>query len=151
LRELCGGDRHGVAVALLRKVPGVGPVTAMTFRTEVLRPERFRRGEQVASYVGLAPSVRRTGKTVHRGPITKAGSARLRTVLVEAAWQWIRYDPGAKKVFKRLVAATGNIQKAIVAMARRLAIVLWRILTTGEVYTPPLLAECDAAEPPPEP
>ena len=136
LQELADSERHVTPVALVRKVPGVGLLTAITYRTEVLHPERFRTAEQVASFCGLAPWVSRSGGTTRKGPIVKAGNARVRTVLVEAAWQWVRRDPGARRAFGRLVANTASRQKAIVAMARRLAVLLWRILVTGEVYCP---------------
>jgi transposase len=136
LAKLAESERHATAVSLLRKVPGVGLLTAMTFRTEVLRPERFQTAEQLASFCGLAPWVSRSGSTTRKGPITKAGNARVRTVLVEAAWQWVRRDPGARRLYRRLVANTASRQKAVVAMARRLAVLLWGILVTGDVYCP---------------
>ncbi len=136
LEELAESERHATPVALVRRVPGVGLLTAMTVRTEVLHPERFRTAEQVTSFCGLAPWVSRSGSTTRKGPIVKAGNARVRTVLVEASWQWVRRDPGARRVYRHLVANTASRQKAIVAMARRLAILLWRILVTGEVYCP---------------
>lgn len=136
LAKMADSERHATAVRLLRKVPGVGLLTAMTFRTEVLRPERFQRAEQLASFCGLAPWVSRSGATTRKGPISKAGNARVRTVLVEAAWQWVRRDPGARRLYRHLVANTASRQKAVVAMARRLAVLLWGILVTGEVYCP---------------
>ena len=136
LGEMAESERHATAATLLCKVPGVGLLTAMTFRTEVLHPERFRTAEQLASFCGLAPWVSRSGSTTRKGPIVKAGNARVRTVLVEAAWQWVRRDPGARRLYRRLVANTASRQKAVVAMARRLAVLLWGILVTGEVYCP---------------
>jgi len=136
LAKLAESERHATAVRLLRKVPGVGLLTAMTYRTEVLRPERFRTAEQLASFCGLAPWVSRSGSTTRKGPISKAGNARVRTVLVEAAWQWVRRDPGARRLYRHLVANTASRQKAVVAMARRLAVLLWGILVTGEAYCP---------------
>jgi hypothetical protein len=58
----------------------------------------------------------------------KAGRGRLRALLVEAAWVWIQHDAEARKVYKRLVRNTGSTQKAIVGMARRLGLDLWRSL-----------------------
>lgn len=136
LAQLMTTERHATAAALLDRVPGVGPVTIMAFLTELPCPGRFATGEQVASFVGLAPRVRRSGTTVRSGPIVKAGNGTLRAVLVEAAWSWVRCDPAAKALFRRLAANTASRQKAIVGVARHLAILLWRILTTGEVYTP---------------
>jgi len=136
LRELMVTERHAIVAALLNYVPGVGPVTIMTFLTEVPCPSRFSRGEEVTSFIGLAPRVRRSGGTTRGGPIVKCGNTALRGVLVEAAWCWTRCDPAAKKIYRRLVANTASTQKAIVGVARHLALLLWRIVTTGEVYIP---------------
>ena len=64
----------------------------------------------------------------------KSGNARLRTVLVEAAWRWVRYDGEAAGRYRRLVGNTGSGKKAIVAMARRLGVLLWRLSVRGEPY-----------------
>ena len=120
--------------ATLRTVPGVGPITAMTFRVELPEPERFDDGGQVARMVGLAPQVLQSGQTRREGRLLKSGNARLRTVLVEAAWRWVAGDEAAKAKYRRLVASTGSGKKAIVGMARRLAILLWRLSVSGEPY-----------------
>lgn len=134
LEELAKADRHRATVSTLRTVPGVGPITAMTFRVELHEPERFDDGGQVARMIGLAPQVLQSGPTRREGGIVKSGNARLRTVLVEAAWRWVGGDEAAAKKYRRLVASTGNGKKAIVGMARRLAILLWRMSRSGEPY-----------------
>jgi transposase len=134
LEELAGADRHREAVAALRTVPGVGPITAMTFRVELHEPGRFDDGGQVARMIGLAPQVLQSGPTRREGRLLKSGNARLRTVLIEAAWRWVAGDEAAKARYHRLVASTGNGKKAIVGMARRLAILLWRMSLSGEAY-----------------
>jgi len=133
IEQLARQARHAPAVAVLRSHPGVGPVTAMTFRTELHHPERFTDGNQVGQYFGLAPRVRQSGATRRDGPISKTGRGHARAMLVQAAWRWIARDASAKAVYDRLVHNTGVPQKAIVAMARRLAIRLWRMTMTGEL------------------
>ena len=64
----------------------------------------------------------------------KSGNCRLRTVLVEAAWRWVACDEAAQERYKRLVANTGSGNKAIVGMARRLGVLLWRMSIRGEEY-----------------
>jgi transposase len=64
----------------------------------------------------------------------KSGNARLRTVLVEAAWRWVAGDEAARERYKRLAANTGNSNKAIVGMARRLGVLLWRLSVREEEY-----------------
>jgi len=146
VRELAVDDRHAAAVARMRTVPGVGVITAMTFATELPHPERFERPEAIGAITGLAPRVRRSGETTKGGPILKTGNAHLRRVLVQAAWQWVRRDPAAKDLFGHLVGETGCAQKAIVAVARHLAILLWHLVTTESTYTPGRW-EAEAPEP----
>ena len=134
LEELAKTDRHRETTSTLRTVPGVGPITAMTFRVELHEPGRFADGGQVARMLGLAPQVLQSGPTRREGRLLKSGNARLRTVLIEAAWRWVAGDATATEKYRRLVASTGNGKKAIVGMARRLAILLWRMSLSGEPY-----------------
>jgi transposase len=134
LRGLAEAERHRSAVAVLCSVPGVGALTAAAFRLELPEPERFDHDGQVARTAGLAPQVRQSGETRREGGLLKSGNARLRTVLVEAAWRWVRYDEAAARRYRQLVANTGSGKKAIVAMARRLGVLLWRLSVRGEPY-----------------
>lgn len=131
LDKLMRAERHRGAVGVLRSIPGVGPVTAMTFRTKLPAPDRFRDSGQVARMVGLTPHVHRSGGSRRGGRLLKSDDARLRTVLVEEGWTG---DEAAKTNYRRLAASTGSGKKAIVGMARRLAILLWRMSVGGEPY-----------------
>src|SRR5262245_55558634 len=122
------------AVAVMCSVPGVGVITAAAFRLELPEPQRFDHEGQVARMTGLAPQVRQSGATRREGGLLKSGNARLRTVLVEAAWRWVRYDEAAASRYRRLVGNTSSGRKAIVAMARRLGVLLWRLSVHGEPY-----------------
>jgi transposase len=134
LRELARAERHRPALADLQSVPGVGPVTAMTFRLELPEPERFDHQGQVARMMGLAPQVIQSGQTRRSGRVLKSGNARLRTALVESAWRWVARDEAAARRYRQLVANTGSGKKAIVAMARRLGVLLWRLSVRHEPY-----------------
>jgi len=136
IKALAATERHKHSCAALDSVVGVGPVTAMAIRTELIAPERFDDGRQVASMAGLAPLVSRTGQTVREGPLMKCGNARLRKTIIEAAWRWVAKDPWAAQSYGRLVRNTGDKKKAIAGMARRLVIILWRISVTGQSYRP---------------
>ena len=107
---------------LLATHPGVGPIIAAQFAAEIFNPKRFTDKTQLAKYVGLAPSVRQSGQTQRDGPILKTGRPQLRCSLIQGAWLWIRKDQDAYKTFCRLVQNTGHKNKAITAMARKLAI-----------------------------
>jgi transposase len=134
--ELARSEAHRRDVAAMRQVPGVGVHTALTCSVELPRPERFRRGEEVGSYLGLSPRTSRSGATSKGGPIRKAGNRRLRRMLVESAWQWVRCDSRGKALYRHLLGGTGTAQKAIVGVARHLGILLWRLRVTGERYVP---------------
>ena len=106
----------------------------MTFRLELPGPERFDDAAQVARMLGLAPQVVQSGQTRRSGRLLKSGNARLRTALVESAWRWVARDESAARRYRQLVANTGSGKKAIVGMARRLAVLLWRMSVRGEPY-----------------
>ena len=124
--------RHRRAVEALDAHPGIGPITATAYAFEIFSPERFHTAEQVASYTGLAPRVSQSGQARREGTIFKSGREELRGLLIEAAWRWIARDPKARDVFYRMARNTGSSQKAIVAMARRLAIALWERLLQAQ-------------------
>jgi len=136
LKSLAATDRHQQAAEALQTVEGVGPVTAMAVRTELIAPERFNDGREVAAMAGLAPLVSRTGETTRQGPLMKCGNARLRKTLIEAAWRWVAKDAWAGALYRQLVRNTGDKKKAITAVARRLLIILWRMSVTGQPYQP---------------
>jgi len=127
LRAVAQSDRHKDAVDRIMSIVGVGITVALAFRLELFRPERFNRHEEVTSYLGLAPTVRHSGDRSPRGRLVPVGQKRLRSLLVEAAWLWQGKVPEVKARYNALVSRSGLPQKAIAAMARRLAVVLWRL------------------------
>ena len=118
----------------MKTVSGVGLITAMTYRTELIVPERFKDGREVARMLGLAPQVKESGETRKSGRLMKSGNWRVRTILTEASWRWVAKDPYATELYKKLVCNTGNSRKAIVGVARKLSIILWRMVTREEKY-----------------
>ncbi len=135
-RELSVSERYKQRIRLLRSVPGVGMLTSMIFCTELTNPGRFTHQGQVVKMMGLAPRVAKSGETTRQGRLMKSGNARVRTILVEAAWRWIRLDLTAKAKFQRLLRNTGNPKKAITAMAHKLGVILWRITIDQTSYRP---------------
>lgn len=134
LKEVFREVRHAENVKILRSHPGIGPVVSLEFLTEMFDCQSFRTAGQVSKYVGLCPRVHQSGNKRKDGPITKTGRKQLRKHLVEAAWVWIGHDDEAMQVYRRIIGNTGCRQKALVGMARRLAIRLWRMLCRGESY-----------------
>lgn len=114
--------------------PGVGNVIATQFTTEIFDPKRFKDKTQIAKFIGLAPTVHQSGQTLRDGPISKTGRPQLRSNLVQGAWAWIRTDKNARETYYRLVRNTGQKNKAITAMARKLAIHLWKMACENKSY-----------------
>jgi transposase len=118
----------------LRRIKSLGPVFSAALANEVFYKD-FRRGREVASYFGLAPSPWRSGGTDREQGISKAGNARAREKAIELAWLWVRHQPGSglTEWFRvRTANASKRIKRImIVALARKLMVALWRYLRTG--------------------
>jgi transposase len=115
---------------------GMGPLTEQILSREACDWHRFKNRRQVSSYTGLCPGERSTGTRRVQGSVTKHGNPHLRSALVECAWRLVRFQPQYPPVKKRLAIlakgaqATGAARKkAIVAVARHLAVDLWRLHT----------------------
>ncbi len=134
LKETFAKDRHSREMEVLQSHPGVGPMTARQFRSEVFDHCRFDKSTQLTRYLGLCPRVSQSGQKRIEGRLMKAGQIKLRSNLIEAAWVWVRVEPAAKKTFRRLLSNTGEPNKAIAAMARRLAVHLWKMLCDDQLY-----------------
>jgi transposase len=126
---------------LLRQVAGVGPITATTFVLTVEDPTRFARARSIGSYLGLRPRQDESGTLKPQLRITKAGDANLRSMLVQCC-QYILGPFGPDTDLRRWglkLAERGgkNAKKrAVVAVARKLAVLLLRLWVTGEIYEP---------------
>jgi hypothetical protein len=123
-------------VTALRSIYGVGDNFAAVLAREVFyRPFGNRR--QLASYVGLAPMPHQSGDMDRDRRIGRAGNARARKTLVQLAWLWLRYQPESELSAwfrQRVGELQGRTRRiAIVAMARKLLIALWRFTETGEI------------------
>jgi transposase len=139
LRALARSERYCEKVEQLRQVPGVGLITALGFCLELPSPDRFATPRQVGRILALSPRVRSTGQTRRGAGRHRGGLVRVRSTLIEACWQWRRRDPMAAALYSRYRANTGEKKKAITALARKLAIILWRLATRAEPYEPGLL------------
>jgi transposase len=114
---------------LLLTQPGVGPITALAFVVTIGEATRFRRGKQVASYLGLIPREHSSGGRQRLGSISKQGNRFLRMLLVEAAQSVVRLDEGFRKQYQhRCHSKAKGIAK--VAAARKLAVRLYWMLRT---------------------
>jgi transposase len=118
---------------LLMTHPGVGPNTALAFVLTIGDVSRFRRGKQIASYLGLIPREETSGGRQKLGAITKQGNRLLRSLLVEATHNAVRCDPGFRKQY---LHHCHQKPKAVVkvAVARKLAVRLYWMLRTQTAY-----------------
>jgi transposase len=129
---LAAATKKLVAVAPDQRPKGLGGLTHAVIEREVGDWTRFQNRRQVGSYTGLCGGVSASGKSCRLLPITKHGNARLRTALIELAWRLVIWQPHSKLVKKwmpvlgRPKANPGARKKAIVAIARQMAVALWR-------------------------
>jgi transposase len=125
----------------LMAVPGVGPITSLTYVLTLEDPARFKHARSVGSFVGLTPKRDQSGDSDKQLRITKAGNPLLRRLLVQAA-QYILGPHGPDSALRRAglrIAERGGKRAkrcAVVAVARKLAVVLHRLWTTGQPYEP---------------
>jgi len=127
--------------ALLRQVSGVGPLIALTFVLTVGDKDRFAKSRDVGCYVGLSPKRSESGQSQPQLRITKEGDRYLRQLLVQGAHCILGFrgpDTDLRRWGKKLAERGGKNAKkrAVVAVARKLAVLLHRLWVTGEVYEP---------------
>ena len=125
------------SVALLMTAPGIGAVTASALVATIDDITRFASAHQFEAYLGVVPGERSSGEQRRVGPITKAGNRRARWLLVEAAGRILRSkdpDSAALRAWARTVAARRSNRIAVVALARRLAGVLYAMWRDGVPY-----------------
>ncbi|MDP8916306.1 MAG: IS110 family transposase [Pseudomonadota bacterium] len=118
----------------LMTIPGIDMVVAVGLLAAIGPITRFDGPDKLVSYLGLNPTVRQSGEGRPRhGRISKQGRTHARTMLVEAAWQAVR-GPGPLRAFYERVARRRGVHIAAVAVARKLAVILWPLLRKGEDY-----------------
>jgi transposase len=113
----------------LMSVPGVGPITALSFKSSIEDPDRFARGEDAGAFAGLAPRRNQSGERDYKGRISKAGDPMLRSALYEAANNLlVRVKrPCALQAWGKRLAEAKGPKRARVAVARKLAVLLHRL------------------------
>ena len=126
-------------IRLLQTVPGVGPISASAYASSVVDPLRFPSGRAVGAYLGLVPRLYESGKTSRRGSITKHGNSQTRWALTMAANGLLRSktDSHLQRWACQLVERVGR-KKACVAVARKLAAVMWAVWKSGKPFDPRL-------------
>ncbi len=136
ISEECENDTK---IELLKTIPGIGDTTALAFMAYVGNTNRFEKAKQVSNYLGLVPRVDISSTIVKYGAITKRGNSYLRSLLNQASWALVRSKDGGVLKFKyfQMTQVLGKSKKkAIIAIARKLAELMFTILKTGNEYQP---------------
>ena len=129
-------DAAPVAVQALAGLRGIGPEFTATLWSECLF-RSFRNRRQIAAYAGLAPTPWQSGSVQHEQGVSKSGNPRLRSTMIQLAWLWLRHQPTSELSlwFRERVKRNGGRGKktAIVALARKLLVALWKFSSSGVV------------------
>lgn len=122
-------------VERFQQVPGIGPLVALSYVLCIEDPSRFASSRDIPSFLGLRPRMRESAERSHFGRITRHGDSEMRKLLVQAAHGCLRsrQDTELKRWAEQLAGRVGK-KKAVVALARKLAILLHRMWVTGEDY-----------------
>jgi transposase len=128
LRELAKSESYRECVTLIKSVPGIGIMTAIRLVLEWGNLNRFTRKEAFAKFLGLTPTENSSGEKERKGHISKQGCRWVRAWLIECSWVAIRYDPVLLDKYTRVVKHCGSKKKAIVAVARKLAMRIRAVL-----------------------
>jgi transposase len=133
LEALCKQDP---VIKIFESIPGVGTITALTYKAVIDNPYRFEKPRDVGAYLGLTPNQYSSGDTVKQGRISKCGCSELRTLLVECATViltrtkgWTKLKAWGLKIMKK-----SGLKKAAAAVARKLAIIMLRMWQEGKAF-----------------
>jgi len=126
---------------LLRQIKGIGPITSLAFVLTLADPQRFQRSRTVGSYLGLVPGRKKSGQSDPQKRITKQGDSGLRRLLVNASHYILGPfgpDCDLRRFGQKISSRGGKLakKKAIVAVSRKLAVLLHHLWRTGQVYEP---------------
>jgi transposase len=143
LREFNGFERrvrtmarHDTKAQLLMTTPGVGAIVGLTFASAIDDPARFKSSKQVGAHFGMTPKKYQSGETDYTGRISKNGDKGVRTALFEAAHVILtkRVKGSALKIWAMRLARRAGMKKAKVALARKLAVIMHRMLVDGTTF-----------------
>ena len=123
LRKLSREERHEKVCKILESTPGIGPLTSIKLKLELISMDRFSSTDKLLSYIGFVPTTNHSGESVRMGKMTKRGRSELRRCLIESAWIAIRYDPELGALYenwKKKKSANKAIVKVAVKLVRRI-------------------------------
>lgn len=128
-------DQSVAKIRQLLQLRAIGANSAWLYVMEFFGWRRIRNRKQLAALAGLTPTPHQSGDCDHEQGISKSGNRRLRTMAVEIAWCWLRYQPQSAQWYQKRFANGSSRQRriGIVALARKLLVALWRFLESGEL------------------
>lgn len=137
-RQLLAAARESKAAKLLMTIPGIGAITSLSFSSAIEDPDNFKRSRSVGAWLGLTTRRYQSGEIDYDGHISRRGDSHLRSLLYEAAMVMLtrtksRNDSSLKDWGLRLRERLG-VKRAAVAVARKLAVIMHRMLKTGEPF-----------------
>jgi len=133
IRKLANSDDYRDNVRILKTVPGISTLTAMTLLTELYDINRFKTLDKLCSYVGLIPNTESSGETEYKTGMTGRRNAQLKLILIESAWTAVRKDPALMMAFNELSKQMTKT-KAIVRIARKLLNRIRYVLRNQQEY-----------------
>ncbi len=142
--QLAAVSKSEPLIKRLCLIPSVGPVTSITFVAILGEASRFSSAKQVRAYLGLVPKEDSSGERQHRGHITKAGNSRVRSLLVEVAWSMLsskKREVQELKQWALRIAERRGKRVAVVALARKLAGILYALWRDGTEFDPARLRQ----------
>lgn len=131
-------EKTNEQMQIIEQIPGIGKTTAYCFVGVIGAPNRFTNMTRVSSYLGFTPRIDCSSKMIHYGHITKKGNAYLRGLLVQAAWVIVRSKNGGalKEKYNDLIIHGLSKKKAVVAIARKIAELMYTLLKNNGRYEP---------------
>ncbi len=135
IRLLSRSEKYAKNIALLRTIPGIGPITAITFLVEIESIERFLNTDHFAGFVGLVPNYHSSGEKSNNGEMTFRGQKTLKSLLIECSWTAVKSDPALILSYHNYVKRM-EPNKAIVRIARKLLNRMYYVLKNKMDYVP---------------
>jgi transposase len=133
IRSLSRSERYSTNVALLRTIPSIGLITAITFLTEIENIDRFRDTDHFAGFVGLIPNKHDSGTKTNNGEMTFRGQNTLRKSLIESSWFAARFDPALSMSYHNHIKRM-EPNKAIIRIARKVLNRMYFVLKNKKEY-----------------
>lgn len=135
IKELSSSRKYEENMKLLRSVPGIGLITAITLLTEIEDISRFPNTDHFAGFIGLVPNRHSSGESTQVGEMTFRGQTKLKKLLIESSWVTARLDPALLKCFNQYIMRMDK-NKAIVKIARKVLNRIYFVLKNKMEYVP---------------